>query len=65
MFYDYKIRESVVKKVLSPGGPSIASISKEMGIHQNTIYRWIHLTDNVEVNKKKISPRKLNLLQKF
>jgi len=65
MFYDDKIKESVVKKVLRPGGPSVPSISKEMGIHQNTIYNWIRLSDNNGVKRKKLSPRKLGLLDKF
>ncbi len=65
MFYDDKIKESVVKKVLSPGGPSVPIISKEMGIHQNTIYSWIRLSDNSDVKRKKLSRRRLGLLEKF
>lgn len=65
MFYDEKIKESVVKKVLSQGGPSVASISREMGIHPNTVYYWINRSDNSGVKRKKLSPRKYGLLEKF
>jgi transposase-like protein len=65
MFYDSKIRESVVKKVLSPGGPSVPRISKEMGIHPNTVYRWIQLSDNPDVKRKTSRRKKLDLLEKF
>lgn len=65
MKYGHKIKESVLRKVLTPDGSSVTSISKETGIHQNTIYGWIKKTDNSSMNSKVRSPRKWSLLDKF
>ena len=41
MGYSHAVRQSVLKKVLPPKGRSIADVSRESGINQQTIRNWI------------------------
>jgi len=39
--YSQTVKESMVTKLTSPGGPSAYALSQEVGIHQSTLSRWI------------------------
>ncbi len=39
--YPESIKESMVMKLTSPGGPSASVLAQEVGIHQSTLSRWI------------------------
>lgn len=39
--YTPKQKETVVRKLLQPGGPSALALSKQLGISQTTISRWL------------------------
>jgi transposase-like protein len=39
--YSNEMRETMVKKLCSPGGPSIYQLSKETGISQGSLYKWV------------------------
>lgn len=65
MIYGKKIKESILKKVLAPGGASVISISEETGVNKSTIYHWIKKTDNFNMNGKNLTPRKWNFIDKF
>lgn len=54
---DFK-KEAVVKKYLD--GQSVASISREIGVNENTIHKWKKeiLSVNCEIDKEKLEMRK-------
>ena len=56
--YDNEFKKETVKKYLD--GQSIASISREIGVNENTIHRWKHelLAVNGEIDQEKLAMRK-------
>ena len=45
-------KESIVKKICTPGGPTIMQISKELGLHHMTIRNWIKIYANMGIMKE-------------
>lgn len=41
MQYNTKFREEMVKKLSRIGGPSVGSLSEEVGVHPSTLSRWV------------------------
>ena len=39
--YSSEIKDTMVAKLCSPGGPSIYQLSKETGISQGSLYKWV------------------------
>lgn len=39
--YSSEIKETMVAKLCSPGGPSVYHLSKETGISQGSLYNWV------------------------
>jgi len=39
--YSSELKESMVSKVCSPGGPSVYQLAKETGISQGSLYKWV------------------------
>jgi transposase len=39
--YSPELRESIVQKITTPGGPSIMQMSEKIGVHHATIRIWI------------------------
>jgi transposase len=56
--YDKEFKKEVVKKYLD--GQSVASISREIGVNENTIHKWKSeiLQKDGEVDKEKLAMRK-------
>ena len=56
--YDQEFKKQAVKKYLD--GQSVASISREIGVGENTIHKWKReiLSENGEIDKEKLVMRK-------
>ena len=57
--YTDKYKEETIKKYLE--GQSIASISRETGVHENVLRRWknqLMVDENGEIDREKIAMRK-------
>ena len=56
--YDEEFKKQTVKKYLD--GQSVASISREIGVNENTIHKWKKdlLSVNGEVDAEKLAMRK-------
>jgi transposase-like protein len=55
MRFSQSYKEAMVKKALSPGGPSQVSLAKKIGVHPVTFSRWVTETSIVDdMSKKKI-----------
>jgi transposase len=56
--YDKEFKKQAVKKYLD--GQSVASISREIGVNENTIHKWKReiLSENGEIDKEKLEMRK-------
>lgn len=56
--YDKEFKKEAVKKYLD--GQSVASISREIGVNENTIHKWQKalLSVNGEVDQEKLAMRK-------
>ena len=62
----YEFREAIVQKMCVPGGKSVAALSKEIGVSEQTLYNWRKMIQNnvTEVFHEK-SPRGWNLSSKY
>jgi len=56
--YSETIKETMVKKLTIPGGPSCIILSKEVGIPHQTLSRWVREYGNLGVMKKKSKSNK-------
>lgn len=56
--YDQEFKKEAVKKYLD--GQSVASISRQIGVNENTIHKWKQelLSVNGEVDQEKLTMRK-------
>jgi transposase len=50
--YSAEFKQSVVKKISTPGGPSAAQIAKELGVHYTSVYAWVKDHANTASMKK-------------
>lgn len=46
MKYSRRIKESALRKILPPENRSVADVSREMGISEQTIYNWKNKAEN-------------------
>jgi transposase len=51
--YSEVVKESMVRKLTSPGGPSAVQLSKEVGIAHQTLSRWVKEYGNLSPMGKK------------
>ena len=56
--YDKEFKKETVKKYLD--GQSVTSISREIGVNENTIHKWKReiLSQNGEIDQEKLAMRK-------
>jgi len=56
--YDQEFKKETIKKYLD--GQSVASISREIGVNENTIHRWKQelVSVNGEIDQEKLAMRK-------
>jgi transposase-like protein len=50
--YSPEFKQSVVRKISTPGGPSAAQLAKELGVHYTSIYAWVKDYANTSSMKK-------------
>jgi transposase len=50
--YSPEFKQSVVRKISTPGGPSAAQLAKELGVHYTSIYGWVKDYANTSSMKK-------------
>ena len=50
--YSEEFKRGMVKKMLAPGGPSATRLSKDLGIGQSTLSRWIRTMGTVSAEPK-------------
>jgi transposase len=50
--YSPEFKQSIVQKILMPGGPSIAETSEKTGVHHTSIRNWLKTYANVRGMKK-------------
>ncbi len=67
MGYSHAVRHSVLKKVLPPEGRSIAEVSRETGVNQQTIRNWIKRSETgiFEDGNQDSCPRFLTPREKY
>ena len=64
--YSEDIKETMVKKLTHPGGPSTTQLAKEVGIPHQTLSRWIREYANVGgMEKKAKSTKDWSVEEKF
>ena len=63
MGYSHAVRHSILKKVLPPESRSVAEVSRETGIHYQTIRNWIKQSESgtLDGGLHDNSPRRLTL----
>lgn len=49
--YSTAFKESIIKKICTPGGPTIMQISRELGVHHVTIRNWMKFYANISSMK--------------
>jgi transposase len=67
MDYTNGFREAAVKKMLEPGGRSVAELSKELGVSEQTLYNWrnrFRMTSGIESVPNK-SPRQWTIQERY
>lgn len=50
--YSADFKQSVVQKISTPGGPSVAQMAKNLGVHYTSIYGWFKDHANTSSMKK-------------
>lgn len=67
MGYSHAVRHSVLKKVLPPESRSIAKVSRETGVNEQTIRNWLKQSKSgiLPNEKKDSSPRSLTPKEKY
>ena len=59
--YSQEFRESIVKRALEPGAPTLENISRELGLGKSTISRWIEKASSVDgMSRRKIQGQRPN-----
>ncbi len=48
MKYSEAFKSKLVGKMVAPGGPSANALSKDVGVHQSTLSRWLRGAARVE-----------------
>jgi len=59
--YSQEFRDSVVKRALAPGAPSLECLTRELGLGNSTISRWIKRAGSVDgMSRRKLQGRRPN-----
>lgn len=59
--YSQEFKESIVRRALEPGAPTIEYISRELGLGHTTLSRWIAQAGNIGgMSRKKIRKQRPN-----
>lgn len=52
MKHSTDVKDTALKKILGPGGRSIAAVSREMGLNTRTVYGWVRAAQNGQMSKR-------------
>jgi transposase len=59
-------KETIVKKLLTPGGKGATELSKEIGVSKQTLYNWRDkYSDGVQIVQQQMSPQKWKIKDKY
>jgi transposase-like protein len=50
--YSPDFKKSIVQKIATPGGPTVAEMAKKTGVHYTSIYEWVKEYANTGAMKK-------------
>ncbi len=50
--YSPEFKQSAVQKISTPGGPSVAQLAKDLGVHYTSVYAWVKEHANLTSMKK-------------
>ena len=50
--YSPEFKQSIVQKIVTPGGPSISKMAKELGVHYTSVHGWVKDHANTTSMKK-------------
>jgi len=65
MGYSRSIKVSILRRVLPPNNESIAKVSQEMGLNDQTIRNWIKQASEGQLLSEETSPRFINAQEKY
>ena len=67
MGYSRAVKEGILKKVLTPERRSVAEVSRETGVNQQTIRNWIHqsIAGILPVGRQDSCPLFMNPKEKY
>jgi len=57
MLYAENFKQAMVQKLLLPGGPSVLSLSREIGVSEQSLYNWKAKYQNTGSGQIQRSPR--------
>lgn len=59
--YSQEFRDSVVRRALAPGAPTLECLTNELGLGKSTISRWIEKASSVgDMSRRKVKGRRPN-----
>lgn len=65
MRYSEGFKRSVVRRMITPGGPSANQVSEETGVSLQTVYKWLRdLKDSVQMSDHNRAPDEWTLPEK-
>lgn len=63
--YGTDVKQTVLEKLLRPGGPTVATLSRELGINETTMYGWVRKARNGTMSRNKSRRGTLSLRDKM
>jgi len=65
MGYSRAVKVSILRRVLPPNNESIAKVSEEMGLNDQTIRNWVKAASEGQLLSEETSPRFINAQEKY
>ena len=65
MGYSRAVKVSILRRVLPPNNESIAKVSEEIGLNDQTIRNWVKAASEGQLLSEETSPRFINAQEKY
>jgi len=65
MGYSRAVKVSILRRVIPPNNESIATVSEEMGLNDQTIRNWVKSASECQLLSEETSPRFINAQEKY
>jgi len=65
MKHSTDVKQTIIDKLLRPNGPTVRELSVEMGLREETLYRWRREARNGGMSESRKQQKSLNLRQKL